>query len=535
MIFYGIYIVAIAALPYIIKEMIDCDYSDGRAFSHAVWFIALFIGCIVIGMAAQYITQHTAWKIDCSFKTMVKKDLFSAIIRRPPQEFGKKSMGEYTSMLDNDVEAWNEYLNDCLDIFESVIGLVVYAAFIFSLDVRIAAVIYFFSAVTLFLPELTGKKLAEKKDDLLHRNGRYINKVNDLLQGYGNLNSDTRKQVAARHEKESGMLENARLSFGTFKTFTNVLNGSVMYIIDISAFVVLVILLALSKITVGVATATITYIREFSHPLRMVVDSINAMKSVSGVKEKLLAEIARTYPEGEAIASFHEIRYEDVGVRYPHFCVEHFSYCFLRGKKYAIVGESGSGKSTILKSLMGYAVLETGSIQVDGRDLSEADVTSFAGYIGQDAHIYEENFADNVTMFGSYDGAELKKMLRVSGGSARFPEYEEPTDDTRFQEDGSIEKMSAKLTEKEDCSKLSGGEKQILALIRALMSGRELLVLDEPFSAVDSQTERQIAEWLLSTDRTVLMVTHNVQPEFLEQFDAVVRMRNGRIVEDGDQ
>lgn len=63
------------------------------------------------------------------------------------------------------------------------------------------------------------------------------------------------------------------------------------------------------------------------------------------------------------------------------------------------------------------------------------------------------------------------------------------------------------------------------ALLRALISGREVLALDEPFSAVDRQKEQQIVQWLLSTDKTVLMVTHNIEPEFLNKFDAVLHMK----------
>ena len=529
-IFYGIYIVSIAALPYIIKEMIDRDYSNGNGVAHAAGFIALFVGCIVIGMMAQYITQHTAWKVDCHFKELVRKDLFRAVICKTPQEFGKKSMGEYTSILDRDVEAWNEYLNYFLDALEAVIGLIVYAIFIFSLDIRVAVVIYFFSGLTLFLPKLTGKKLAEKKNSLLNKNGRYINKVNDLLQGYGSINKDTWKQVAARHDKESGSLEAARLSFGTYKTFTNVLNGSVMYLIDISAFAILVILLAFSKITAGVATATITYIREFSHPLRMVVDNINAIKSVSGVKDKLLAEIVNGYQRGEYVASFHEICYQDVSVRYKNFSVEHFSYRFVRGKKYALIGGNGSGKSTILKLLMGYVIPESGSIQVDERELSQIDVTSFVSYIEQDNHVYEENLKDNVTMFESYAASNFEKLLQ----EPNVPLFmkEDLTNGGRVnQMNSSIEEMGIKLMEKEDCSRLSGGEKQILILIRSLLSGRDVLVLDEPFSAVDAQTEQRLMEWLLSLDKTIIMVTHNVRLDFLQKFDAVLHLNDGKIIE----
>lgn len=500
--FYSIYAVAIAALPYIIKEMIDYDYSGKNAAVNIACFIAAFIGCILTGMLAQYITQRTAWKMECHFKRMVRKDLFCTFVCKPPVEFYEKDTGEYISMLENDVNAWNEYLEHFLDTMEAVIGLCVYAAFIFCLDIKIAVVIYIFSVLTLFLPKITGKRLAAKKSRLLRINGNYISKVSDLLHGYGNINNDVLDSVAARHEQESDRLEQARFSFGSFKTFANVLNGSVMYIIDISAFIVLILLLAASQISAGVATATITYIREFSYPLRMLIDSVSAMKSVSGVKSRLLAEMQRQYPGKGGITFQKDIRYEDICLKYGNFQLDHFNYCFEKGKKYAIVGENGSGKSTLLKLLFGYIMPQSGCVLADGKDVTDIDVTSFAAYVEQNAHIYAEDFMTNITMFGGYESKEyLWTKSRV------------------------IKESLGKIKEKENCSLLSGGEKQMTALLRALISGREVLALDEHFSAVDRQKEQQIVQWLLSTDKTVLMVTHNIEPEFLNKFDAVLHMK----------
>lgn len=283
--------------------------------------------------------------------------------------------------------------------------------------------------------------------------------------------------------------------------------GDIIRFIALFISCIMIGMLATSQITAGVATATITYIREFSYPLRMVIDSISAMKSVSGVRKKLLAEIVQQYPRGEGITFLKEIQYQDVSVKYENFELQHFSYCFEKGKKYAIIGENGSGKSTVLKLLLGYIVPDTGSVMVDAQNLFRIDATSFIAYIAQDAHIYAEKFMDNVTMFGSY-AQDVHLTVK----------------------DWNIEESLARIEEKEDCSLLSGGEKQIVSLLRGLLSSRDVLVLDEPFSAVDEQKEQQLSDWLLSTDKTVLMVTHNVQPQFLNKFDAVLYMENGRLV-----
>lgn len=121
-------------------------------------------------------------------------------------------------------------------------------------------------------------------------------------------------------------------------------------------------------------------------------------------------------------------------------------------------------------------------------------------YVNQQCHIFAEPFEENVTVFGSFPGSvDLKAFL---------PEEKYET-----------------LTRSLDCSTLSGGEKQLVGICRALLSGREILILDEPFSALDAKTEFTVCRRLLTMkEKTVVMITHNEQPEYLKLFDRVIAL-----------
>ncbi len=186
-------------------------------------------------MLSQYITQKTSWKLAKNLLTYLRNDLFNAIISKEPVDFKKKELGEYNSMLINDVTASEEYIEHILLIAESIIGLVVYAAYIFTLSYKIAIVIYLTAIITLFMPKLTGNKLSNKKQNLLSETGRYTSKVIDLLRGYPLVNKDTRLNMEKRHKNSLLRMESVRYKYGSYKTFVNVLNGSIMYIINISA------------------------------------------------------------------------------------------------------------------------------------------------------------------------------------------------------------------------------------------------------------------------------------------------------------
>lgn len=514
--FHLIYTGAIVALPYIIKNMIDCKYTNG--IQDVIWWIGIFVSCIIIGTAAQYVTQKSAWKLDRKFFKALRQDLFSAIIRKKPDRFRDREIGDYSSMLNNDVNACGEYVEYIMQICESVIGFVIYAVYIFLLDYRLAVIIYVTAGAALFLPKLTGKKLSGKKQMLLLHTGTYTTKVLDLLKGYPMVSRDTCSSISNRHKRAVGEMEDARYDYGKFKTFTNVLNGSIMYIIDISTFAVIAVLLFQRNITAGAATAAIAYIGDFIYPLRTMIDSISDVKSVAGVKNAIMEEVGEPpFPDREPVCFEKEICLKNVCFHYDNFSIRNFSYVFEKGKHYAIIGESGKGKSTILNLITGNLVPDSGEIRIDGKTASYELCSDLMFYVNQHSHIFMESFEDNVSVFGSFGMDQAPASDSAGpGADVKIPDWISdyiPEDKLEYMLDNS------------DCSNLSGGEKQLVNLIRALMSERVILILDEPFSALDKKNEWMAGKKLMELrDKTIIMITHNEQSSFLEMFDEVLYM-----------
>lgn len=167
--FHIIYMSAIAALPYVIKNMIDCGFSNG-IYDVAKW-IGIFVVFVMIGMAAQYITQKSAWKLDRKFYEKIRQDYFCATIQKLPEEYNKKEIGEYASVINNDIASCEEYIEYTMEVCESIIGLTVYAIYIFMLDVRIAIIIYITAVLALFLPRVTGTGYPRRSSTCLEKQG----------------------------------------------------------------------------------------------------------------------------------------------------------------------------------------------------------------------------------------------------------------------------------------------------------------------------------------------------------------------------
>ncbi|WP_459541917.1 ABC transporter ATP-binding protein, partial [Parvimonas micra] len=286
-----------------------------------------------------------------------------------------------------------------------------------------------------------------------------------------------------------------------FKTFVNVLDGIVMYMINISSFGIMAFLLYKGEITAGIATATIAYIQDFMFPLRTVIDAISLRKSVEIVMKNVLLEISENKNlELENVKFTNNIKCDNVSFKYDDYIIKNFSYTFEKNKKYAIIGESGKGKSTLLNLINGNLSCTDGRITIDDREVSYRFCNQLIMYLTQKSHIFSENFWDNVSIFDSFDKTVLER-------------------DNRYIPQNKVDI----LLKSKNNNELSGGEKQLVNYLRAILSGKEILLLDEPFSAMDKNMEKYVCSKLLEMeDKTIIMITHNVEKDFLDKFDNII-------------
>lgn len=503
----SISIVGIAAIPYITKMLIDYNFSKGS--KGVIIFILMYILAVTVGMSFEYISQLHAWKLERKFNLLIKRDIFNSIINYDYKKFADSDIGTYISVLDNDVKVIeSQYIESIVGIAQSAIQLVIYAIYMFALDPRIAVVIILCSSLSFFLPNITSKTLSQRRGQQLNAIAAYIEKIKDLLEGFKNINLYTRKNILEEHNKAMHDAENKLLHYGRFSTFTNILNGSFMYLLDIAAFATIAVLLLKSEISVGTATATLGYITSFIYPIRYILQELSNIKSTKSTREKILSfvNVSKT-PLGKLKEFKSSIKFSNVSITFDDFELKNISYTFEKGKKYAIVGHSGSGKSTILNLIMKYIKPTEGKVLIDGIDINDIEVEGLVGCVNQVEHIFSTSFSNNVTVFGSYSDSKLESII----------DY--------FK----CDKLNL-ISNKDDCTKLSGGEKQLLYLVKMLLINRDIIILDEPFSALDIQNTLLMQDKVYGLkDKTMIAVTHNLSQSCLKYFDEVIIMSNGHI------
>ncbi|WP_373899086.1 ATP-binding cassette domain-containing protein [Haloimpatiens sp. FM7315] len=502
----SLYVIAIASIPYIIKMLIDYDFSKGS--KGVVIFILMYLLAASTGMGFQYISQLYGWKLQRKFNLLIKKDIFNSILNYSYTKFNSKDISTYISILNNDVKVVEQYVSSIVSIVQSAIQVVIYGIYMFALGPIIAIVIILCSLLTLFLPNLTSKTLSKRRLAHLDMLGLYIGKVKDLLEGFKNVNYETKDNILEEHDKTMLETENKLLFYGKFNTFTNVFNGFFMYLLDISAFTTVAILLLKNKISIGTATAALAYIKEFVYPIRYIISDLTNIKSAKSTKDKLLNFINYHEERLDTVTEFKSsIEFSNVTVEFDNFELNNFNYKFEKGKKYAIIGHSGSGKSTIINLLMKYLMPSNGKIIIDGTNIKDIDTTGIIGCVNQFEHVFSSDFLSNVTVYSSYLDNNLKNII----------DYCE------------CDKIHH-IINKEDCTGLSGGEKQLLALVKMMLINKDIILLDEPFSALDIQNTLLIQDKVYSLkNKTMIVVTHDLSENNLKYFDEVIIMNNGCI------
>jgi ATP-binding cassette, subfamily B, bacterial len=226
----------------------------------------------------------------------------------------------------------------------------------------------------------------------------------------------------------------------------------------------------------------------------------------------------------EPVATFHHsLELYDLTFAYPDkpdmSVLRNLNLRIKRGQKVGIVGKSGSGKSTLTKLLLGYYDIPVGSILLDNQPVGTHETANTIAYVPQDTSLFHRSIADNIAYAASRPVTrdEIVKAAKL----AHAHEFIDKVNDGY---DALVGERGVKL---------SVGQRQRIAIARALLDDKQLLILDEATSALDSESEVLVQEALenLWDSKTVIAIAHRLST--LRHMDIILVMDNGQIIEQG--
>lgn len=523
----------VLATPLAMKRVVDTMASQGDellwvALSFVIAFTAgRFLGGafdqvrnIVFERVGQEATQHLA---EDTFERLHKLSLRFHLSRRT---------GEVTKIIERGTKSIDVMLYFMLfNIVPTAIELVAlavifYTLFGFELVAATAVTVAIYIALTRWITEwrtalrkqmndLDGTALARAVDSLLNfETVKYFGAEAREKERYSQA-AQQYAEAAIKSENSLGLL-NMTQSF--------VMNGLMLFALGFTVWQ-----WSLGRLTIGDLVAVQTYLTQLFRPLDMlgmVYRTIRQGLIDMAAMFKLMdtAVEVEDLPGAPAlIASPPTIAFEDVVFGYePERTILHgLSFEVPSGARVAIVGPSGAGKSTIGRLLFRFYDPQAGRILIAGQDIARVTQVSLREAIGivpQDSVLFNDTLGYNIA-YGR-EGATQEEVIAAARDAAILPFIEKLPDgfDTQVGERG---------------LKLSGGEKQRVAIARTLLKNPPILLFDEATSALDSRTEQDILATLqrVSRDRTTLAIAHRLST--IADADTILVLNEGRLEEQG--
>jgi ATP-binding cassette subfamily B protein len=518
------------APPYLAKYALD-DALHGHDGGRLYLVVGIFVAAGLANWGMTYVeTYMTGW-VGERILADLRAHLFGHLQRLSLGFYERNRAGVVISRLTNDVEAIDQLVTDGVTtLVQSTLTLAGTAVLLVVLDWRLAlatlAVIPAMSIATALFRSRSARAYAAVRERL----GLVTATLAEDIAGMRMVQAFTREEAARRNFGEV----TARYRDSNMQTV--VLNGIYFPFVDLLSSVALAVVLGYGghlyfagTLTLGTLFAFMLYVQNFFDPVQQLSQLYNTFLSATAALDKIIGVLderpeivddpgARDLPR---IAG--HVRFD--GVRFAYGRGEEVLHGIdldvPAGMTVALVGHTGAGKSTIAKLLARFYEPTHGRITIDGHDLNDVKQASLRAQLGvvpQEGFLFAGTVAQNIG-FGR-PGARLDEIVRAAQtvGAHDFVLRLEDGYETQLGERG---------------SRLSLGQRQLVAFARALLADPRILVLDEATSSVDIGTERTIERALrtLLADRTAFVIAHRLST--IRDADLIVVLEHGRVVEQG--
>ena len=494
--------------------------------------ILLFtLGLYAVSAACSFIQGFIMTGISNDVTYSLRRDISKKINRIPLNYYERRTHGEVLSRVTNDIDTLQQSLNQSLtQLITSVTTLIGVLVMMLSINVWMTL------AALLILPVSMGiiGTVMKHSQKFFMDQQRYLGEVNgqveEIYSGHNVV------KVFNKEEDVVGVFEetNHKLYESGWKSqfFSGIMMPVMQFVGNIGYVMVAILggfMAIRGAIEVGDIQSFFQYIRNFTQPIQQIAQVTNMLQSTAAASERVF-EFLEEEEEDQKAEHPVDNRTVEGNVTFDHavfgydpdkVIIHDFSAEVKQGQTVAIVGPTGAGKTTMVKLLMRFYDVNSGSIRIDGHDVREfnrGELREMFGMVLQDTWLFHGTIMENIR-YGRLDATDEEVIAAAKAAHAHRFIMAQPG--------------GYQMVLNEETNNISQGQKQLLTIARAILADNKILILDEATSSVDTRTEIQIQKAMnnLMKGRTSFVIAHRLST--IKDSDLSLVMKDGDIIEQG--
>lgn len=506
--------------------------TGGIDFTYIGKILLFVLGLYLLGSVLSFIQGWIMTGITQKICYRMRKEITEKINRMPMKYFESRTYGEVLSRITNDVDTLgmglNQSVTQIITSTATIIGVLVMMLSISPLMTLIALVVLPVSGICVSLVvKKSQKHFITQQEYLGHINGQVeesygghlvikaYNKEEEMISRFNQTN-DVLYASAWKSQFLSGIMMPIMQFIGNIGYAAVALSGGMLAIRGI--------------ITIGDIQAFIQYVKSFTQPIQQIAQVTNQVQSMAAAAERVFEfleekeeeQIVEQPADVTKVVGNVEFDHVSFGYNPDQMIIHDFSAQAAAGQKIAIVGPTGAGKTTMVKLLMRFYDVNSGSIRIDGhdiRDFNRRELRDAFGMVLQDTWLFKGTIMENIR-YGRLDATDEDVIEAAKAAHA----------------DHFIRTLPGgyEMELNEDASNISQGQKQLLTIARAILADNRILILDEATSSVDTRTEELIQSAMdnLMKGRTSFVIAHRLST--IKNADMILVMKDGDIIEQGN-
>lgn len=484
----------------------------------------------VVSALFSYLQSYFIIELSTKISFDLRQRIMDKILYLPMEKIGENKRGDILSRMTNDIDSLQHGISQSfVQLTTAVITLVGVFIMMLSINVIMALATIVLVPIAFLVIKFITKHSQSYFLKQLEFKGSLNGQIEETFTGHDIIRAFNQEEISMeKFEKDNNSWFNNEWKSQFFSS----LNGPLMNFISNFTYVVIAVLGAVfvlqKAIDVGDILAFFQYSQSFTRPIQQITRVMNQIQTAMAASERIFEFLDLDDEENPSTRKLDTINdnitFEDVSFGYSpnEKIIKNLTFEVKKGQKIAIIGETGAGKTTIVKLLMRFYDIDSGSIKIDGVDIDEYDKHSLRSHVGmvlQDSWLFSDTIKSNIR-YGNLEVSDdeivdASKQVYIDNFIRQLPDGYE-------------------TTLNEDSDNISHGQKQLLTIARTILSSKEVLILDEATSSVDTRTEKLIQRAMdrLMENKTSFIIAHRLST--IRNADKIIVIENGEIIEQGN-